>query len=85
MFTIKTIEIDVYDENISQIGLLLAEACVWISKLIKVMFTLCKTRRIVTYKCILTATLMLRLRQIWDMIWSLQKLAVWFWSNLIGQ
>ena len=64
MFTIKTIEIDVYDENISQIGLLLAEACVWISKLIKVMFTLCKTRRIVTYKCILTATLMLRLRQI---------------------
>ena len=27
----------------------------------------------------------LRVRQIWDMIWSLRKLAVWFQSNLIGQ
>ena len=49
MFIMKTIDIDVYDENISQISLLLADACVWISKLNKVMLTLCKTQRIVTY------------------------------------
>ena len=49
MLIMKTIEIDVYDENISQISLLLADACVWISKLNKVMLTLCKTQRIVTY------------------------------------
>ena len=27
----------------------------------------------------------LRVRQTWDMIWSLQNLAVWFRSILIGQ
>ena len=64
MFILKTIDIDVYDENISQTGLLLAEACEWISKLIKVMLILCKTQRIVTYKCILTVTLMLCVCQI---------------------
>ena len=42
MFIMKTIEIDVYDEKISQTGLLRAEACEWISKLIIVMLTLCR-------------------------------------------
>lgn len=45
----ETIDIDVYDANLSQTGLLLAEACQWISKLIiLVMLMLCKPQHIVS-------------------------------------
>ena len=53
----EPIDIDVYDANFSRTGLLLAEACEWISKLIIVMLTLCKTQRIVSLYCVLTVTL----------------------------
>ena len=42
----ETIDIDVYDENFSQTGLLLVEACQW--KLIIVILTLCKPQHIVS-------------------------------------
>ena len=53
----EPIDIDGYVANFSQNGLLLAEACEWISKLLIVILTLCKTQHIVSLYCVLTVTL----------------------------
>ena len=45
----EPIGIDVYVANFSQNGLLLAEACEWISKLLIVILTLCKMQHIVSF------------------------------------
>ena len=45
----EPIDIDGYVANFSQNGLLLAEACEWISKLLIVILTLCKTQHIVSF------------------------------------
>ena len=43
----ETMDIDVYDANFSQTGLLLAEACQWIRKLIIVIFTAYKSPQLI--------------------------------------